>query len=113
LRAWWLGLELPTTKVPFSTVEEWQGYINEVMFEMARLVKRGGRAVVRVGNGRIGSKMVSYREQLESVLRGGFGDYWALEGTLVERHAKSSGLIKGASPMAAEAAGELVVLRRK
>ncbi len=113
LRAWWLGLELPTTKVPFSTVDEWQGYINEVMFEMARLVKRGGRAVVRVGNGRIGSKPVSYREQLAAVLNGGFGDYWALEGTVIERHAKSSGLIKGASPMAHEAAGELVVLKRK
>ncbi len=113
LRAWWLGLELPSSKVPFSSVDEWQGYINEVLFEMARLVKRGGRAVVRVGNGRIGSKAVSYREQLATVLDSGFGDYWALEGTLVERHAKSSGLIQGASSLAHEASAELVVLKRK
>ena len=113
LRAWWLGLELPAGKVPFSSVDEWQGYINEVMFETARLVQRGGRAVVRVGNGRIGSKVVSYREQLAGVLNNGFDEYWSLEGTVVERYVKSSGLIKGASPVAPESAGELVVLKRK
>jgi hypothetical protein len=113
LRAWWLGLELPSTKEPFSSVDEWQDYINEVMFEMARLVKQGGRAVVRVGNGRIGSKIVSYREQLANVLNNGFGEYWSLEGTVVERYAKSSGLIKGGSSGSSEAGAELVVLRRK
>jgi hypothetical protein len=113
LRAWWLGLELPASRDSFMSVEAWQGYINEVLLETARLVKRGGRAVVRVGSGRIGSRTVSYREQIEGVLNAGFGEYWALEGTIVERYIKSSGLLKGAAQGVSDGAGEIVVLRRK
>jgi len=113
LRAWWLGLELPASRDSFTGIEAWQGYINEVMLETARLVRRGGRAVVRVGYGRIGSRSVSYREQVEGVLNAGFGEYWALEGTIVERYIKSSGLLKGASQGASDGAGEIIVLRRK
>lgn len=112
LRSWFLGVETPNVEKQMSSVDEWAGYINETLLETARTVRKGGRAVVRVGRGRLGTKPVNYRDELSSVLPE-LSQYWAVEGTIVERYAKSAGLMKGGSKLAGDVAAELVVLRRK
>jgi hypothetical protein len=112
LRSWFLGVETPNVEKQMSSVDEWGGYINETLLETARTVRKGGRAVVRVGRGRLGTKPVNYRDELSSVLPE-LSQYWAVEGTIVERYAKSAGLMKGGSKLAGDVAAELVVLRRK
>jgi hypothetical protein len=112
LRSWFLGLEPHQSEHSLSSVESWNGYINETLLETARVVRKGGRAVVRVGRGRLGTKPVSFKDELSSVLPE-LSQYWGVEGTIVERYAKSSGLMKGGSKLAGDVAAELVVLRRK
>jgi hypothetical protein len=112
LRSWFLGVEQHQSEQQPSSVNEWNGYINETLLETARAVRQGGRAVVRVGRGRLGVKPVNYHGALASVLPD-LAQYWAIEGTIVERYAKSAGLMKGGSKLVGDVAAELVVLRRK
>ena len=112
LRSWFLGVEPQQAEKQMGTIDEWNGYINETLLETARTVRKGGRAVVRVGRGRLGTKPVNYRDALSSVLPE-LTQFWAVEGTIVERYAKSAGLMKGGSKLAGDVAAELVVLRRK
>jgi hypothetical protein len=89
-----------------SSVEAWQDGMSEQLLEAARVVRRGGRAVVRVAGGRLGTKPVNYREQVSAVLQSCMPTYWQVEGTIVERYAKGAGSGR-------DTAAELIVLRRK
>lgn len=113
LRSWWLGLELPGNSATPSSVDAWQDGMSEQLLEAARVVRRGGRAVVRAVTGRIGSKPVNYREQVSQVIQMCVPTYWQVEGTIVERFAKSGDAVRGAAGASREAAAELVVLRRR
>ncbi len=106
LRSWWLGLSLPAEREMPSSVEAWQDGMSEQLLEAARVVRRGGRAVVRVAGGRLGTKPVNYREQVSAVLQSCMPTYWQVEGTIVERYAKGAGSGR-------DTAAELIVLRRK
>ena len=112
LRSWFLGVEPFQNETSLGSVDLWGGYINETLLETARVVRKGGRAVVRVGRGRLGTKPVNFKDELSSVLPD-LSQYWGVEGTIVERYAKSSGLMKGGTKLAGDVAAELVVLRRK
>lgn len=113
LRAWWLGLELPVEPTQIANIEEWQDYLNEVLMELARVVARGGRAVLRMGEGRIGGKRVNYAEALKTVVQSCLAPYWAVEGTIVERHINAAGVLKGLSKVPSNGGSELLVLRRR
>ena len=113
IRSWWLGVDLPESRPTFSTVDAWHEHMSEELLEAARVVRRGGRAVVRVSKGRIGTKVLNYREQLSAVLASCLPNYWSLEGTIVEHYAKSSGVVRGGAERSRDMAAELVVLRRK
>jgi hypothetical protein len=113
LRSWWLGVEPFHSTREISSQADWSDYANETLLETARVVRKGGRAVVRVGRGRLGTKPVAFKDELEHVLKTCLSQYWTVEGTIVERYAKSAGLLKGGSKTAGDVAAELVVLRRK
>lgn len=106
IRSWWLGVALPSERQVPKSVEAWQDGISEQLLEAARVVCPGGRAVVRTATGRLGSKPVNYREQVSQVLKSCMPAYWQVEGTIVERYAKSTGSGR-------DTAAELIVLRRK
>ncbi len=113
LRTWWLGGEKSAARSEINNVEQWHGYINEILLEMARVVKRGGRTVVRVGSGRLGTKPVSYTGELSHVLSTCLAPFWAVEGTVEERFVKGVGAPKGSVNRSHAGAAELVVLRRR
>jgi hypothetical protein len=117
LRSWWLGSEKVAAHREITSIEQWHGYMNEVLLEMARVVARGGKAVVRVGSGRIGSKSVHYSDELSMMLSTCLAPFWHIEGTIEERFVKSRTVGRTASQpssqRSAAGAGELLVLRRK
>ena len=106
-------MELPGERSVPASIEAWQDGMSEQLLEAARVVRRGGRAVVRAATGRLGTKPVNYREQVTQVLQSCVPAYWQVEGTIVERYAKSGSAVRGAAGAARDAAAELVVLRRK
>jgi hypothetical protein len=87
--------------------------MSEQLLETARAVRRGGRAVVRVLSGRIGSRPVQFKDPLTRVLKECLPGYWQVEGTIIEHYAKASGLLRGGADRSPGVAAELVVLRRK
>jgi hypothetical protein len=113
LRSWWLGVDLPAARQESGSVEAWQDGMSEQLLETARAVRRGGRAVVRVLSGRIGSRPVQFKDPLTRVLKECLPGYWQVEGTIIEHYAKASGLLRGGADRSPGVAAELVVLRRK
>lgn len=112
LRAWWLGLDMPEAGSESQSLGDWQGVTNEVLVEMARIVKNGGRVVVRAGQGRLGSKVVNYRRELEELVSNCLSNFWRVEGSIAERHVDSARRNR-ADRGAAALGAELIVLRRK
>lgn len=115
LRDWWLGTDVPRgagdASASYSDSAEWGDRLNEVLLEAARVVKCGGRAVLRLGQGRIGAKAVSYRNEATSVIKSCLERYWRIEGEIAERYVsdRRNGGGGGSSSLSAE----LLVLRRK
>jgi hypothetical protein len=110
LRTWWLGVDMPEKRQGPRDVSEWSDQTNEVLVEMARVVQPGGRAVVRVGQGRLGSRTVQYRAAVESLVGECLQRFWRIEGSISERYVKSASQSGGqTAPLTAE----LLVLRRK
>lgn len=111
LRTWWLGVDMPRQSEVLRDLEQWSDSTNAVLLEMARVVRSGGRAVVRLGQGRIGAKTVNYRAQVEDLVTDCLERYWRVEGSLSERYVKANG---SSSPgRTAPLAADLLVLRRK
>ncbi len=110
LRTWWLGVNIPEHREAPRDLSDWSDQTNELLVEMARVVQPGGRAIVRVGQGRIGSKTVQYRAAVESLLVECLHRFWRIEGSISERYVKSASQSAGqTAPLTAE----LLVLRRK
>jgi hypothetical protein len=112
LRTWWLGVDLPNEVQQFVDVSNWRGYANEILVEMARVVRRGGRVVLRTGQGRIGSKATNYKVELEQVISSCLSKFWRVEGSISERYVDPSQGGKVRAERSGAPAGELLVLRR-
>jgi hypothetical protein len=90
----------------------WQGYANEVLVELARVVRSGGRAVIRSGQGRIGTKTVNYRTEIEDLVTRCFGKFWRIEGSISERYVDPTPGSRVRAERSGAQAGEILVLRR-
>lgn len=112
LRTWWLGVDMPQPRLDWVDGAAWQGYANEVLVELARVVKRGGRAVIRSGQGRIGSKPINYRAELEALVTGCLGKFWRIEGSISERYVDPTPGSRARAERSGAQAGEILVLRR-
>jgi hypothetical protein len=110
LRTWWLGVDLPDAPTNLGTVGEWKDSANGSLLEMARVVKAGGRVVVRTGQGRINGKAVHYKRELETLIDSCLHRFWRVEGAIAERYTDST---KSAPERGPAPSGELVILRRK
>jgi SAM-dependent methyltransferase len=112
LRTWWLGVDLPSQAAEYSDVAEWHRYANEILLEMARVVRSGGRAVIRTGQGRIGAKTTNYKAELEQIVSNCLSKFWRVEGSISERYVDPSQGARARAGRSGAPAGELLVLRR-
>jgi hypothetical protein len=112
LRTWWLGVDMPKEAHAWADSSAWQGYANEVLVELARVVRSGGRAVIRSGQGRVGSRTVNYRNEIEEIVVRCLGKFWRLEGSISERYVDSSPGSRVRAERSGAEAGEILVLRR-
>jgi hypothetical protein len=111
LRTWWLGVDVPEAASGPANLDAWEVQTNQVLVEMARVVRAGGRAIVRTGQGRIAGKAVNFNREVEAMVKDCLQRFWRLEGSISEGYVK---LPKPATRAgAAASAGELLVLRRK
>ena len=108
LRNWWIGLDDRQVAERPANLSVWKGETNETLLEMARLVRGGGRVVLRVGCGRIGTERINYRAQIESIVNECLGSFWRIEGSLAERHVGG----KKTRSSSVDDSAELLVLRR-
>lgn len=109
LRSWWVGVDDRECATRASNLDAWTGEANETLVEMARVVKRGGRLVLRLGHGRIGAARIDYGAEITRLVKNCLGSFWRIEGALEERY------VKGRKPMYSDAtqSAELLVLRRR
>jgi hypothetical protein len=112
LRTWWLGVDMPKQNPEWVDSVAWQGYANEVLVELARVVRSGGRAVIRSGQGRIGTKTVNYRTEIEDLVTRCFGKFWRIEGSISERYVDPTPGSRVRAERSGAQAGEILVLRR-
>lgn len=112
LRTWWLGVDMPKENHALTDSSAWQGYANEVLVELARVVTSGGRAVIRSGQGRIGSKAVNYKTEIEDLVVRCLSKFWRVEGSISERYVDSSPGSRVRAERSGAEAGEILVLRR-
>jgi hypothetical protein len=111
LKTWWLGVDVPDDASSVTGRDAWEIQTNQVLVEMARVVRPGGRAIIRAGQGRIAGKAVSFNREVESIVKDCLSRFWRLEGSISERYV---GLPKqGTRAAASRSSGELLVLRRK
>lgn len=110
LRTWWLGVDVPEQGQSVATADQWRDMTNGVLLEMARVVKAGGRVVVRTGQGRINGRTINYTRELEQLITSCLQRFWRVEGAIAERYTESS---KVRSDRSGSASDELVILRRK
>jgi len=111
LKTWWLGVDVPEVDSGIQDFDAWEVQTNQVLVEMARVVRAGGRAVIRTGQGRISGKAVNFNREVEAMVKDCLQRFWRVEGAISERHV---GLPKqGTRAGSASSSGELLVLRRK
>ena len=71
MRAWFLGLEKETEKSDItmtSDIDEWAHFMEDVIREIGRVLKPGGRAVVEVGEVKHGGSWLNLEEAILSFL---------------------------------------------
>jgi len=112
LRTWWLGVDIPAENRENGEPSSWRGYANEVLVEMARVIRPGGRAVLRTGQGRLGSKSVKYRAEVEQIVTECLPKFWRIEGSISERYVDSSTSSSARLQRTPSSVGEILVLRR-
>ena len=103
---------MPNQSQEWADIASWQDYANEVLVELARVVKSGGRAVVRCGQGRIGAKSVNYRAEIGGLVTQCLGKFWRIEGSISERYVDATPESRVRAERSGAQAGEILVLRR-
>lgn len=74
LRHWFVGKE-QANQLNFSDISTWTEFMNEVLFEMARVTRTGGRVILALPSG-------DYKEALAHTVTSALVSFWCLEGTI-------------------------------
>ncbi len=115
LRNWFSQLP-PTMTSSTFTVQEldlWVDFMNEVLFESARVVRSGGRCVLDLREIKIKDKTVLLDDEVISLIENHLSRYWDIECALVNtpRYAQLKNCLKERDP--GKSPNRLLVLRRR
>lgn len=85
LKVWFSGLEGQSAWHPsFDSLENWSDYMNEVLLELARVTKPGGRAVLDTREISIDGMPVCLDRELLQLVDSELGRYWMPDVTLLQ-----------------------------
>ncbi len=115
MRYWFGQKSLPEGTASFATneVDRWLDYMNEVLFEAARVVKPGGRAVLQLKDIRSRSEQISLDGELRGLVAQSLGRFWEPECLIV--NAPRAPKLRNAmrEREGGKASSKLLVLRRR
>ena len=85
LKVWFTGLNSEEAWHPnFDSMESWSEYMNEVLFELARVTKSGGRAVLDTREISVANSKILLDRELLSLVDANLGRYWVPEVSLMQ-----------------------------
>lgn len=95
--------------------EEWLEYMNEVLIELARVVKGGRRALLDLGEVRLKDGRETLDELLLSMVEDELGRYWDAEGAIEvkQKHPTLKHCLKPRESSRADRRNVVLVLRRR
>jgi hypothetical protein len=97
LRLWFSGIqakEVSARHQSWQTLGCWLEFMSESLFELARVVSRGGRAVLVLKGLKIGSQLIDLDEELMAYVNANLSQYWEAECILVSKEPEAR--LKGA-----------------
>ncbi len=119
LRLWLSGVEVEQVRrrvLEPTSVDEWLLFMNEVLLELARVVKGGGRAVLDLREIKSGNtSSILLDEELRCMVERDLGRFWEPEFTLVHRQpvAKLKNGLKERDESRVLNSSRILVLRRR
>lgn len=85
LKVWFAGLDTNESWHPeFDSLESWSEYMNEVLFELARVTKSGGRAVLDTREITLNGSKVFLDREILALVYSELGRYWIPEVSLMQ-----------------------------
>lgn len=118
LRFWFSGVPskgLENALFHSESLEAWCQFMNEVLLELARVTKPGGRAVFDMRELRVDNQVILLDEELLNVASSNLSRYWDVEGLLIQkqRYAKIKDCEMPRDPSKLAQRNRMLVLRRK
>ena len=118
LRLWFAGVGADDVKRRISicnSLDEWLEFMNEFLFELARVVRSGGRAVLDLREILAGGVPVCLDDALVSMVSSDLGRYWEAEVSFIQRPpvAKLRNGLKERDDNRLRNSNRMLVLRRR
>lgn len=86
LKLWFSGIQSRSFSdqvLVGSSLEQWREFMNEVLFEAARVVRPGGRAAFVLRSVRLDNRVVALDEELSAIVEESLARYWEPECTVI------------------------------
>lgn len=91
LRLWFIGKSaktIPEYRFPLDKPDEWLDFMNEVLIELARVLKPGGRAVIGLLQPRQRRIFVNLGQAVVKMVENGLSPYWRVEEVFINQEDK-------------------------
>ncbi|NMC61862.1 MAG: site-specific DNA-methyltransferase [SAR324 cluster bacterium] len=88
LRMWFARVQAPRgfeAESPIPNLETWLDFMNEVLFELARVVVPGGRVVLDLAELRLEGRKILLDEEVHKLIEEALQGFWQPEGILIHR----------------------------
>ncbi len=115
LRLWFARVQAPRgieQSSPCPGLDGWLDFMNEVLFELARVVVPGGRAVFDLSETRVEKIRVRLDEELQGLIEESLPGFWQCESLLIQRE-KAANIEGTRMRREAGSAHRILVLRRR
>lgn len=98
-----------------SSLTDWRDFMNEVLFELARVVRPGGRSVLDLREVRVEGRSECLDEHVSELVRENLSRYWDVEGVILQkqRFAKLRDRSSERDPVRLSKRTRALVLRRR
>lgn len=85
LRHWFTGVPAGQEALPLGTLDEWLEFMNESLFEFARVVEGGGRVVLDLREVKMGGMTAALDEEVIRMVGEALPHYWQAEHVLLHK----------------------------